>query len=416
MVASHRPEYPTRFDPPIEVKIPNSAGLKRGETQTILQWDHDLSAFVPMGHGTVSEDGSQIVTDAGTGISKAGWGGGPPPTPPNCATNAPPDCTECEEIDSSGICPRCVPKLEDVRATTGQCRGSSCRLCRNNACRKCKRGKCTELYNDQIPDGVNKFTYTDPTLDYISISGLPNSYGSFHGYENDSLRAAAATWTFNLAAYCTPEGNWKFRLVKAEIDTTIVKNTDATPIEVDTAVIDNNQFFSFCSHYSQIEFGLRFNASTHYPRAPLGGNPVLNCMTERLGWFHFDNYNNWLGTLNHEKLHFTHFQEYMDVNFINFKSDVESLVLPIVENDTPESAVASIKAKVVYTNTINRLINSALLTESIVRPNNHVPFEGFYRSEVDTPEYVSIFQELERRRVLRQCFYIPDPDECRILQ
>jgi hypothetical protein len=78
----------TRFDPPIEVHIPNTDGLRPGRTVPIVQWDHDLAAFVPMGNGTVSEDGTRIVSDPGSGITKAGWGGGgPPPPPPNCGTD-----------------------------------------------------------------------------------------------------------------------------------------------------------------------------------------------------------------------------------------------------------------------------------------------------------------------------------------
>jgi len=78
----------TRFDPPIEVRIPNSDGLAPGRTMPIVQWDHDLAAFVPMGHGTVNETGTQIVSDPGSGITKAGWGGGgPPPPPPNDGDN-----------------------------------------------------------------------------------------------------------------------------------------------------------------------------------------------------------------------------------------------------------------------------------------------------------------------------------------
>jgi len=65
----------TRFDPPATVKIPNPGKMAAGETAQIVQWDHDLATFVPMGRGTVSEDRIQIVTDVGSGISKAGWGG-----------------------------------------------------------------------------------------------------------------------------------------------------------------------------------------------------------------------------------------------------------------------------------------------------------------------------------------------------
>ncbi len=81
----------TRFDPPITVKIPNPGGMRAGETATIVQWDHDLATFVPMARATVSEDGSQLVSDPGSGLTKAGWGGcaGPdcPPAPPNCGSN-----------------------------------------------------------------------------------------------------------------------------------------------------------------------------------------------------------------------------------------------------------------------------------------------------------------------------------------
>lgn len=72
----------TRFDPPIEVHIPNTDGLKPGTTVPIVQWDHDMAYFVPMGQGTISEDGSTLVSNSGSGITKAGWGGGPPTPPP----------------------------------------------------------------------------------------------------------------------------------------------------------------------------------------------------------------------------------------------------------------------------------------------------------------------------------------------
>ena len=47
-----------------------------------------MGYFVPMGLGTISEDGSELVTNTGSGITKAGWGGGrPPPIAPNDAEN-----------------------------------------------------------------------------------------------------------------------------------------------------------------------------------------------------------------------------------------------------------------------------------------------------------------------------------------
>jgi hypothetical protein len=67
----------TRFDPPIQVKVPNSLALKPGETREIYQWDHDLATFVPMGRATVSEDGALLWADCeekGSGTVSVGVG------------------------------------------------------------------------------------------------------------------------------------------------------------------------------------------------------------------------------------------------------------------------------------------------------------------------------------------------------
>ena len=88
----------TRFDPPVELRIPNSQGLKPGERSKIYQWDQDLAQFVAMGWMTASEDAAQLITEPGSGLTKAGWhvgGQGPGPCP-NQAQNV--KCDEsCEE-------------------------------------------------------------------------------------------------------------------------------------------------------------------------------------------------------------------------------------------------------------------------------------------------------------------------------
>jgi large repetitive protein len=96
----------TRFDPPIEVTMPNTRAMRPGETVPVVQWDHDLAQFVPMGHATVSEDGAVMVTDPGSGVTKAGWGGACVYDPTNCGRNAPPECGDCFQL-SSARCPSC---------------------------------------------------------------------------------------------------------------------------------------------------------------------------------------------------------------------------------------------------------------------------------------------------------------------
>jgi hypothetical protein len=69
-----------RFDPPAPITFPNVDGLRPGEQTHFYSFDHDLSAFVSIGTGTVSEDGATVTSDKGYGIVKGGWhGGGPPP-------------------------------------------------------------------------------------------------------------------------------------------------------------------------------------------------------------------------------------------------------------------------------------------------------------------------------------------------
>ena len=93
----------TRFDPPIEVTLPNASSQPPGDNLPIVQWDHDLGQYVPMGRATVSEDGSVLITDSGSGITKAGWGGLCRYDPDKCATVA---CKFCEKKndDPNGSC------------------------------------------------------------------------------------------------------------------------------------------------------------------------------------------------------------------------------------------------------------------------------------------------------------------------
>jgi hypothetical protein len=101
----------TRFDPPIEVTMPNSDGRPVGDNVPIVQWDHDLGQYTAMGRATVSEDGAVLVCDSGSGISKAGWGGGPPTPPPKCQLSPAPVCNDCQRLEAgSGDCPtgKCV--------------------------------------------------------------------------------------------------------------------------------------------------------------------------------------------------------------------------------------------------------------------------------------------------------------------
>ncbi|HYX51967.1 MAG TPA: hypothetical protein VE783_00845, partial [Candidatus Limnocylindrales bacterium] len=69
----------TKFDPPAPITLPNVDGLPPKAVTEMYSYDHDLSMFVAIGTGTVTADGSAIVSNPGVGVLKAGWhcGGDP---------------------------------------------------------------------------------------------------------------------------------------------------------------------------------------------------------------------------------------------------------------------------------------------------------------------------------------------------
>jgi hypothetical protein len=97
------------FDPPAKLTLPNLDGMAPGEITELYSFDHDLGQFIAIGTGTVSEDGTTVVSDPGVGIIKGGWhcGGNPNPTGTACtitvsavATVSPQDVPPATEVDT----------------------------------------------------------------------------------------------------------------------------------------------------------------------------------------------------------------------------------------------------------------------------------------------------------------------------
>lgn len=131
----------TRFDPPIEVTLPNASSQPAGDNLPIVQWDHDLGQYVAMGRATVSEDGSVLITDSGSGITKAGWGGLCRYDPDKCGKNAPPppECNDCQRLESgTGECPtgNCVDYPNLQYRNSGKCCGGKIIDTDKNCCIK----------------------------------------------------------------------------------------------------------------------------------------------------------------------------------------------------------------------------------------------------------------------------------------
>lgn len=63
----------TQFDVPAPITFPNLEGTPPGSSTFLASFDHDAGEWKTIGTGTVSEDGSVIVSDPGVGIVAPGW-------------------------------------------------------------------------------------------------------------------------------------------------------------------------------------------------------------------------------------------------------------------------------------------------------------------------------------------------------
>jgi len=68
-----------QFDPPVRVAYPNLNGLAPGSIAYFLSFNHDTERFEIVSSAQVVADGSRIVSDPGSGLTVAGWGGNCPP-------------------------------------------------------------------------------------------------------------------------------------------------------------------------------------------------------------------------------------------------------------------------------------------------------------------------------------------------
>jgi hypothetical protein len=170
----------TRFDPPARLKLPNTAGFAPGETRPVYQWDHDLATFVQMGQGTVTDDGLYLITDAGTGISKAGWHPIPNPPPPEKCNNggSAPACKECQTTASTGG--KC-PKLYCMPSSGGSCDDhkycTTADACMNGFCRGIPVDD--EIGGENVVE-VNFQTYNN-VFKILSLLGLSTKIDALKG-------------------------------------------------------------------------------------------------------------------------------------------------------------------------------------------------------------------------------------------
>ena len=112
----------TLFNPPAQLTLPNVDGLEPRQVTEMYSYDHDLAAFVSIGTGTVTEDGSLIRSDPGVGVIKAGWHCGGNPNPVGSAGS----CAACQKCQGA----QCVA---DLSKNNQPAVGEKCKNCLNGS-------------------------------------------------------------------------------------------------------------------------------------------------------------------------------------------------------------------------------------------------------------------------------------------
>jgi len=147
------------FNPPVAISYPNTAGLPPGAAAYFLSFDHDTGMFEIVASASVDEQGLQINSDPGSGITVAGWGCQCPPY------SQPGDCENCQvEITAPTFDPVYVcPDAEVTFTATGSPEGGTYSWTGGTAV----GGSNGATYKAKFPEAGNKtitVTYTCPDV------------------------------------------------------------------------------------------------------------------------------------------------------------------------------------------------------------------------------------------------------------
>lgn len=201
-----------RFDPPAKITYPNIEGLAPGESTDLYSFDHDLGHFVSIGPGTVSDDGTVLVSDPGVGILKAGWHCGGNPQGSSGTAHACPECEVCNgaacvpvETVTQGLAQKAAFPCDDEddctfsdRCSGGGCSGGPVEI-------QEIQGTCVAELNQQtafvavVNDGSSESRVMWEATDASPPTGQGKTYQVTFGLERDFIVMAkvcsSTEWT-----------------------------------------------------------------------------------------------------------------------------------------------------------------------------------------------------------------------------
>ncbi|HEX7149871.1 MAG TPA: carboxypeptidase-like regulatory domain-containing protein [Thermoanaerobaculia bacterium] len=272
----------THFDPPAQLTLPNTDGLKPGEVTEMYSFDHDLGQFVAIGTASVSKDGATITSDPGVGIIKGGWhcGGNPSAGGTGAHCN---DCLKCE----NNIC---VPDT----AMNDQ-------LCGDFACHKCVNGACNGYSDPAVPLDMSKARKVQVPA---PAGFLP---ATWYG------RCAPVDMKAVVEARCD-NGNWKAVVTDLQGQYSIVWRLFSGQAEITTG---STTATNYCDQARQL--------------ADLG-------MSAPHTWYVLS------AVEAHEKVHETRLEPALQAVLPQIKTLFDAITLPILKGETDAQGTARIRA------------------------------------------------------------------------
>ena len=291
----------THFNPPARMAIPNVDGLAPRAVTEMYSYDHDLASFVAIGSATVSEDGSTITSDAGSGVIKAGWHCGGDPA----ANGTVADCPDCK-LCINNNCNNTDPAQEGHTCNGGK------------AC--CKNGTCAPPASG-TPAGIAAFTYKETIV---------APYRPAWGVTKERLLDV------DIEAYFDAAGTWKAKIIKAEQNYDIYYRLIAG---VSEASVAGATAANFCKMITDLR-------TLGYPPAASGA----------VAWYMVS------AVEAHERQHVIEMRLAQGPEFAGMKTGIEALTVP---NDcvlTPATAKAALKALPGYQTAITTAFNNFVAT------------------------------------------------------
>ena len=309
----------TTFNPPAALTLPNTEGLAPRTITEMYSYDHDLAAFVAIGTGTVSVDGSTIVSDPGVGVLKAGWHCGGDPSIVGVVADCP-------------VCKWCVGELQCVTDP-----GQAGHSCNSNVCMQCVGGSCNPFSENPSPFSPGSATLQEP-----SVASTHDFQPLEYGWTQDeacvvtiSARCDGASWR---AVLVSLSGTYS---EVYHLRGTLPNPTGQYPAAAESEVTGpggNTTASNYCAQVVDLnDLGI-----ISY------GNTLVNGVYPQLTGF----WNMVEAVKAHEDVHKTHLLPSLQAKAAAIEALFTALTVPAASGMTREQAVAQIQGLDEYTNAV----------------------------------------------------------------